>query len=122
MKKVIVSGSRNFNDTVFIYKKLDELLQQYKEFNEVEIVEGGCRGVDLIAKQYAIDNNLSYKEFPADWNRYGKSAGMISNSDMAQYADALIAFYDGKSRGTGGMIRIAKGKGLPVHIVNIKEK
>lgn len=119
MKKVIVAGSRNFNDEIFIYKKLDELLQQYKEFNEVEIVEGGCRGVDLIAKQYAIDRNLSYKEFPADWNSYGKSAGMIRNSDMAQYADALIAFYDGKSKGTGGMIRIAKGKGLPVHIIDI---
>ena len=56
--------------------------------------------------------------FPADWKKYGKSAGYVRNSEMAEVAESLIAFWDGKSRGTKNMIDIAKNKGLKVRIVN----
>lgn len=55
--------------------------------------------------------------FPADWNKHGKAAGPILNAEMAEVADALIAFWDGKSRGTANMIQLAKDKGLKVAIV-----
>lgn len=116
--KVIVAGSREFNNEKFIFKKLDELLKQYQD---IEIVEGACRGVDLIARKYAINNDLSLKEFPAQWNTYGKAAGGIRNDQMAKYADVLIAFYDGSSKGTSNMIKAAKRENLDVHIVNIKD-
>lgn len=118
MKKVIVAGSREFTDKDYIYTKLNELLEGYKEFNEVEIVQGECRGVDIIAKQYAIDNNLPYKSFPANWNLYGKSAGVLRNIEMAKYSDVLIAFYGG-SRGTSNMIKEARKHGLKIHIVEV---
>ena len=116
--RVIVAGSRNYTDKDFIYSKLDYFLS---EASNVEIIEGGCRGVDLIARQYAIDRNLPYKEFPANWEIYGKKAGPIRNRKMAEYADALIAFYNG-SKGTENMIEIARNKGLAVRIVPIKQK
>lgn len=114
--KIIIAGSRNFSDKNYIYKKLDILLSTIKD---LEIVEGGCRGVDLIAKQYAMDRNIPYKEFPANWEVYGKKAGPIRNREMAKYADGLIAFYDGKSAGTGNMIKTAKENNLKIKIVNI---
>lgn len=115
MMRVIVAGSRNFMVKDFVYKKLDEILEQYKN---IEIVEGGARGVDYLAKQYAIEKNIPYKEFPANWNLYGRSAGILRNKDMASYSDVLIAFYNG-SRGTSNMIKEAKDKGLEIHIVKI---
>lgn len=116
--KVIVAGSREFNNESFIFQKLDELLSKYQD---VEIVEGACRGVDLIARKYAIKHDLGLKEFPAQWNAYGKAAGGIRNDQMAKYSDVLIAFYDGSSKGTGNMIRAAKREGLKIHIVDIKD-
>lgn len=113
--RVIVAGSRNFMVKDFVYKKLDEILEQYKN---IEIVEGGARGVDYLAKQYAIEKNIPYKEFPANWNLYGRSAGILRNKDMASYSDVLIAFYNG-SRGTSNMIKEAEDKGLEIHIVEI---
>lgn len=56
------------------------------------------------------------KRFPADWGKYGKSAGVLRNKQMAEYADGLIAFWDGKSRGTANMIETAKGLGLRVRV------
>ena len=116
--KVIVAGSRNFHDSNFIYKKLDFL---FSKISSIEIVEGGCRGVDLIAKQYAKDRSLPYKEFPANWEVYGKKAGPIRNEQMALYADGLVAFYDGKSAGTGNMIQTAQKAKLKIKIVDINK-
>ena len=115
MTKIIVAGSRNFMVKDFVFKKLDEIIKGYKN---VEIVEGGAKGVDYLAKQYAIEHNIPCKEFPANWNLYGRSAGILRNKDMASYSDVLIAFYNG-SRGTSNMIKGAKDKGLDIYIVEI---
>lgn len=112
--KVIVAGGRDFNDYNLLKNKLDYLLSNKKD---IEIVCGEAKGADSLGKRYAIENNHNIKSFPADWNTYNKSAGYIRNKQMAEYSDALIAFWDGKSKGTNHMINLAKEKGLKVKIV-----
>lgn len=112
--KVIVAGSRHFNNYQFIYNVLKDRIT-----SKDQIVEGGAKGVDEQARKYALKHNISFRTFDADWDENGKAAGPIRNAEMANYADKLIAFYDGKSRGTGNMIKTAKSKGLPVEIIEI---
>lgn len=120
MKKIIIAGPRDYYGKEYIYQVLDKYLKNlYMSEIDVEIVEGGARGVDSIAKEYAKDCKLQHKQFPADWNRNGRSAGPLRNKDMAEYADVLIAFYNG-SRGTSNMIKQAMENGLSVHIIPIQ--
>lgn len=116
--KLIIAGSRNFTD----YKKLcqicDHILQDQ---TNVEIVSGAYyKGADKLGEQYAKEHNYPIKQFPADWARYRKAAGPKRNEEMAIYADALIAFWDGKSKGTKYMIDLANSNGLKVWIVSYK--
>lgn len=81
-----------------------------------EIVSGSARGVDKEGEVYAATKSISVKRFPAEWNKYGKSAGMIRNTEMAKYADCLVAIWDGKSRGTKHMIETMTKMNKPVHV------
>lgn len=76
-------------------------------------------GVDTLAIQYAQENNLPLKEFHADWKTHGRSAGPRRNREMANYADALIAIWDGESRGTKNMIEEATKRNLQVYVKKI---
>ncbi len=87
-----------------------------KNYNNIEIVSGAYKGGDLLGERYAVERNYPIKQFPADWRRYGKSAGLKRNAEMAIYADALIAFWDGESKGTKNMIDLATQAGLKVKI------
>lgn len=113
--KVIIAGSRNFNDYTLVKNNCDVLLSIAKE--TIEIVSGGARGADSLGERYAHENNLELKVFPADWDKYGKGAGFIRNKQMAEYGDALIAFWDGKSAGTKMMIDLAKKINLKVKVI-----
>ena len=79
----------------------------------------GWRGVDSMGEEWAKSKSIPVRRFPADWDGLGKAAGFIRNAEMADYADALIAVWDGKSRGTANMIEVAKKKGLKVHVKEI---
>ena len=116
MYKIIIAGTRTFNDYNLLESKLDFYLSKK---SDIEIVSGTCYGKDLLGEQYAIKHNLPVKRFPADWNKYGRSAGPIRNAQMADYADACIVFWDGKSKGTKSMINLAKQKDLATRIVYI---
>lgn len=111
--KVIISGGRNFNDYKHLCQVCDTILSKQ---TEVEIVSGTANGADKLGEKYANDNGYSIKRFPADWDKHGKSAGYKRNAQMAEYADALIAFWDGKSRGTKNMIDLAKRAGLKIKV------
>jgi hypothetical protein len=113
MIKVIIAGGRNFDDFDKLCQVCDEFLQDQ---NGIEIVSGAYKGADLLGERYAAERNHPIKQFPADWRRYGKSAGLKRNAEMAAYADALIAFWDGKSKGTKNMIDIAKQACLIVKV------
>ncbi len=81
-----------------------------------EVVSGTARGADLAGETWAIMDDVPIKRFPADWDTYGKRAGYLRNEQMAEYADALVAVWDGVSRGTNHMIEAAKVAGLKVSI------
>jgi len=115
MFKVIVAGGRDFADYDLLKSKLDNLLVNR---DPVEIVSGTARGADKLGEFYAKRSQLAVALFPADWDLYGKSAGYKRNAQMADYADALVAFWDSKSRGTMHMINLAKSAGLQVRVVN----
>ncbi|KUO65992.1 MAG: hypothetical protein APF83_11290 [Lutibacter sp. BRH_c52] len=111
--KVIIAGGRNFDDFNRLCQVCDEFLQDQ---NNIEIVSGAYKGADLLGERYAAERNYPIKQFSADWKRYGKSAGLKRNIEMAAYADALIAFWDGESKGTKNMIALATQAGLNVEI------
>ncbi len=115
--KVIIAGSRTFNNFQLLIKHIMLFQEQIGEITEV--VSGTARGADKLGEQWAIDSETPIKRFPANWNKHGRSAGYRRNEEMAEYADALIAFQENNSKGTEHMINIATNKGLPCYIVRI---
>lgn len=114
---LIIAGCRDFTDRDFIYEGIDSFIDEYGTPDV--IIEGGAKGVDRMAYYYAKDNGIPVKVFPADWNKYGRAAGPIRNEEMAKYGTHLLAFWDGKSRGTKNMIETARRYGLVVKIFKI---
>ena len=114
MIKVIIAGGRDFQDW---NKLVDVCDRAFINHNEIEIVSGCANGADKLGERYANERGHQIKRFPADWDKYGKGAGYRRNAEMANYAGALIAFWDGLSRGTAHMINLAKEKGLKVLII-----
>jgi lactate dehydrogenase-like 2-hydroxyacid dehydrogenase len=110
--KTIVAGSRYITDQ----KVVNESILDSK-FEITELVSGTCRGVDYCGLRFAKENDIPIREFPALWNLYGKKAGPIRNQAMVDYADALIAIWDGKSKGTKDIIERAKKKNLKLLVV-----
>jgi len=117
--KIIIAGGRDFNDYELLKKTCDEIL---KTKTAIEIVSGTAKGADKLGEKYAAEKGYPTVQFPADWNTHGKSAGIKRNGKMADYADELIAFWDGKSKGTDNMIRTAKRYKLKVHVINYENK
>jgi hypothetical protein len=90
---------------------------QCSGFKVTSVVCGMARGMDLSGREWARTLSIPVSEFPADWDRYGKSAGYKRNVQMAENADALIAVMrEGGSKGTQHMIDIAQAKGLKVFV------
>jgi hypothetical protein len=116
MFKVIVAGSRSFNDYEHLEKTLDTLLQN-KKF--VEILSGGADGADKLGEQYAKTHGHILTVVPAQWSKHGKSAGPIRNKRMASMAEALVAFWDGESKGTKSMLEEARKAGLEIREVRV---
>lgn len=111
MLKVIVAGGRDLKDYRLVSKTLDNLKKPF------DVVCGEAKGADALGKRYATEHDLIVHSFPADWTTHGKSAGYKRNEQMAEFADACIAFWDGRSRGTKHMIDIATRKGLKCLVV-----
>lgn len=116
--KVIVAGSRTFDNYPMLQDKLDSILSARKD--EVEIISGGAKGADALGERYAKEKGLRLTVMRADWEKHGKKAGLLRNHDMAVYGDALVAFWDGKSRGTANMIELAKAGGLKTRVIKFK--
>lgn len=108
--KVIIAGSRKGFTRNYVFKHLEQTHIEIKE-----VVCGMAKGVDLIGYDWAKEKGIPIIEMPADW-RLGKQAGYERNIRMAEKADALIAFWDGESRGTEHMINISIKIGLTMQI------
>lgn len=116
MYKVIIAGSRDFRDYETLKNKMDYLLaNRVKE--GITVLCGLARGADKLGQKYAKEKGYNVEYYPADWNRFGRAAGYIRNEEMAQNADALIAFWDGKSKGTHHMINLAEKYKLKIRII-----
>ncbi|MCI7032644.1 MAG: hypothetical protein MR897_04370 [Bacteroidales bacterium] len=83
------------------------------------IVSGGAIGADTYAKEFAIKHNLKLIEFLPDYEKYGRKAPLVRNKLIVKECDCLIAFWDGKSRGTKFTLDYAERMGKPTKIVKI---
>lgn len=112
--RTIIAGSRDFTNFEYMQGYM-ATLPPWVELTE--IVSGGARGPDTMAIDWAKLHNKPCKVFHAEWDRLGKKAGPIRNAEMAVYADALIAFWDGQSVGTKHMIDLMVDKGAWVYVI-----
>lgn len=110
--KIAVVGSREFKDEKFI----SDILLNPELNNTGILVSGGAKGVDTWAEE--IWDNMGWEKiiFKPNWNKYGKKAGFLRNQQIVDVADKLIAFWNGKSKGTKHSIDLAVKKGIPVDI------
>ena len=132
--RIIIAGGRDFDDysllrTKVIYAVKDVLIKVNQKNlipkQQVTIISGTAKGADSLGEQFAKEFELALKQMPAQWDAYGKSAGYRRNVQMAEFAreddnaqGILIAFWDGKSRGTKHMIEIAQKHDLMIYVFN----
>lgn len=114
--RVIIAGCRDFADYELLKEKCDFYLQNNKK-EDIVIVTGHAPGADALGERYAQERGFLLETYPADWKAHGRAAGSIRNARMASAANLLIAFWDGKSRGTKNMIETAKNHNLKVVVV-----
>ena len=108
IKRVIIAGCRYYNNYEEAKVFIDFCLSNIRKENEIVILSGGARGADAIGERYAEENGFSIEKYPADWEKYGRSAGPRRNRQMAEICDYVICFWDTKSSGTKSMIDYAK--------------
>lgn len=115
--KLIIAGGRTFNDYDGLLEVINELIEEGSIPEEgLEIVSGMAIGADSLGIQLAEDNDLVLHEFPANWDKHGNFAGYKRNMDMGRFADVLIAFWNGESKGTKHMIEYMKSLKKPVFV------
>ena len=105
--KIAVIGSRGL--------KVDNL-EKYLPEETTEIVSGGAKGVDTCAREYVSAKGLKLTEFLPEYQRYGRGAPLKRNLQIIGYADCVLAFWDGQSRGTKFVIEHCKAQGKPVRV------
>lgn len=109
--RTIIAGSRNCNN-------YDDLLNAIEEIGWCPsvVISGTANGVDEMGERWAIEHDIPLEKYPAQWEKYGKQAGYLRNKQMAENAEALLALWNGKSKGTKHMIDIAFNKNLKIFI------
>jgi len=115
--KVAIVGSRNFTDYSFFKQRVDELINKLEDKN-ITIISGGARGVDQLAKVYAMEKGYPYEEYKPDYVVFGKKAPLIRNRQIVEESDLVIAFPTKESRGTWHVINLARKAGKVVVVVN----
>ncbi len=116
--KLAVIGSRDFTN----YPELKEALDKVSKYIDIElIISGGARGADSLAERYAKEHDIQTLIFRPDWEKYGRKAGIVRNYDIIRNCDMVIAFWDGKSKGTAHSISIAREQKKKVLIYQFKK-
>lgn len=104
--KVVIAGGRDFNNFDGLCNVMDRVLRERVKTDRIVIISGGARGADTLGERYARLRNFGLTKVKADWNKHGKSAGFIRNKEMLLLTDAVVCFWDKKSKGTKHMIDI----------------
>lgn len=112
--KVAIVGSRDFTDLAQVRAYVDGLPE------DATVISGGARGVDITAETQATKRGLRVISHHPDWDRDGKSAAFVRNATIAEDCDEMVAFWDGKSRGTKSAIQYARDLRKPVTIYHPK--
>ncbi len=117
--RVVIAGCRDYNNYDEAKEYIDFCLTNIRKENKIVIISGGASGADALGERYAAENGFEIEKHPADWEKYGRSAGPRRNKQMAQIADYVICFWDEKSKGTHSMIEYAEKFGKPVRVKKI---
>jgi predicted Rossmann fold nucleotide-binding protein DprA/Smf involved in DNA uptake len=114
-RKVAIVGSRDYKDLDDVRKYVSSLPKG------TMVISGGAKGVDTAAAIAARERGLEKKEYLPQWHEYGKRAAFIRNTMIVKMSDEVVAFWDGKSKGTKMTIDIANKAGKPVRIIQCEE-
>lgn len=115
--KIAIVGSRTITD----YSLLEQIWNKLKLNHDSHIIiSGAANGVDKIARDFALNNNLGLVEYRAEWEKYGKSAGFIRNKTIINECEICIAIWDGESKGTAHDIRLCKEMKKRLYLYNTK--
>ena len=135
--RLIIAGSRDFNDYELLEKEVDNYLLSIIEKVEVnlcdqyllstgelfdlpiEVVSGTARGADMLGEQYAKKRNLPIKFFVPNWSQNGRGAGYIRNEEMAKYSTDAVIFILSGSKGSSHMAKTAKKYNLGLKVINL---
>ena len=113
--KLIIAGSRTFTD----YQLLCQTLAPERQ-RITQVLTGGARGADQLGFSWALKHHIRSRCFAADWERFGKSAGVRRNHQMAQAGDVLVAFHVNNSPGTAHMIACMRALGKPLVVIQVE--
>lgn len=123
MIKLIIAGSRDFNDYELLEREVDSFIFKVQEKLgygiPVEVVSGGARGADKLGERYAKDRGLPVKVFLANWDKNGRGAGYIRNEEMAKYSSDCVVFILDLSKGSTHMANLAKKYNLRLKVINL---
>ena len=122
MFSLAVIGSRSFKDYETLEYEVDRIFKRKKldkPDRNMCIISGGARGADTLAKRYASEHkkDVYYVEYPADWKLHGKGAGYVRNAEIAKECHSVLAFWDGKSKGTKHTLSVAQSLGKTIKVV-----
>ena len=120
-KRIVVAGCRYYENYKEAKAYIDFCISRIKEEHTLVFLSGGCRGADGLGERYAKENGYAIERYPAQWHKYGKSAGPRRNREMAERADYVICFWDGVSQGTRSMIQFAEqfNKAIRIKYINL---
>ncbi len=124
MQRIIIAGSRTFTDYELLERTMDAFIQSELERDPdpgVEIISGMAKGADQLGLKYAEIRGYPVRSFPAKWE-LGRGAGPQRNREMAAAANACVVFWDGVSKGTANMIKLAQDKKLTTRVVRYADK
>jgi hypothetical protein len=114
--KTIIAGSRTISSPLYLEKALECC-----PWKITAVVSGGAQGVDQLGEAWAYKNNIPVTMYLPEWEEHGKKAGFVRNIQMAQNAEALLAVWDGESKGTKHMIDVARAHNLKVFIFSLQQ-
>ena len=112
----MIAGGRDFDDYKYLVESVDEFINENFPYETIVVVSGTARGADRLGEQYAREKGYLIERYPADWDKFGKSAGFRRNEQMVSVADGAIMFWDGSSHGTKHDIELSRKKGIPYDV------
>ena len=115
---IAIGGSRRFTDYDFFKEELNKILAEL-EYDKIKLISGGAIGTDKLAERFAEESSIAIEIIVPQWRNYGKASAVIRNKQIVELADVVIAFWDGKSKGTISLIRYAKKMNKRLIIIDV---